>query len=63
MEETTMNDEDRARSTVRRLYYDGLIGLAMSQCNFIDKVLIQVFKELRAEIEEGKRIEQLASKN
>jgi hypothetical protein len=58
-----MNDEDRARSTVRRLYYDGLIGLAMSQCNFIDKVLIQVFKELRAEIEEDKRIEQLASKN
>jgi hypothetical protein len=57
-----MNDEDRARSTVRRLYYDGLIGLAMSQCNFIDKLLIRVFKELRAEIEEEQRIEQLASK-
>jgi hypothetical protein len=57
-----MNDEDRARSTVRRLYYDGLIGLAMSQCNFIDKVLIQVFRELRAEINEEQRIEHLSTK-
>jgi hypothetical protein len=45
-----MNDEDRARSTVRRMYAAGLIGLAMSQCNFIDKLLIQVFQELRADI-------------
>jgi hypothetical protein len=57
-----MNDEDRARSAVRRMYYRGLIPYSMALMGFIDVVLIEVFKELRAEIAEETRIEQLASK-